>query len=151
MTGVTLPTEPVFVMEMSPIKFGLGATDEIGHDARRLGVQKVLLVTDPHVAELGLSARVAGLLGEQGVKAEIYDGVEVEPTDRSIEEAADYVLGIWRSDLKDGLSKEQRQELRGQFKVRVLKSRNGPRNKTVTLRFEDSILRISSIGMSVEA
>jgi alcohol dehydrogenase class IV len=90
MTGVTLPTETVFVMEMSPIKFGLGATDEIGHDARRLGVQKVLLVTDPHVAELGLSARVAGLLGEQGVKAEIYDGVEVEPTDRSIEEAADY-------------------------------------------------------------
>ena len=30
MKGVTLPTETVFVMEMSPIKFGLGATDEIG-------------------------------------------------------------------------------------------------------------------------
>jgi alcohol dehydrogenase class IV len=31
-----------------------------------------------------------GLLGEQGVKAEVYDGVEIEPTDRSIEEAAEY-------------------------------------------------------------
>src|SRR5262249_38415447 len=90
MHGVTLPTETVFVMEMSPIKFGLGATDEIGHDARRLGVRKVLIVTDRHVAELGLPERVAGLLGEQGIKAEIYDGVEVEPTDRSMEEAAQH-------------------------------------------------------------
>jgi alcohol dehydrogenase class IV len=90
MKGVTLPTETVFVMEMSPIKFGLGATDEIGHDARRLGVRRVLVVTDAHMAELGLPARVVGLLDEQGIKAEVYDGVEVEPTDRSIEEAADH-------------------------------------------------------------
>jgi len=90
MKGVTLPTETVFVMEMSPIKFGLGATDEIGYDARRLGVRKVLVVTDRHIAELGLPERVSGLLGEQGIKADVYDGVEVEPTDRSIEEAADY-------------------------------------------------------------
>jgi len=34
MKGVTLPTETVFVMEASPIKFGLGATDEIAYDAR---------------------------------------------------------------------------------------------------------------------
>jgi hypothetical protein len=38
MKGVTLPTETVFVMEMSPIKFGLGATDELAHDVRRLGL-----------------------------------------------------------------------------------------------------------------
>jgi hydroxyacid-oxoacid transhydrogenase len=75
---------------MSPIKFGLGATDEIGFDARRLGLGRVLLITDKHIADLGLPARVRGLLDEQGVKAEIYDGVEVEPTDRSMEEAAEY-------------------------------------------------------------
>jgi len=90
MKGATLPTETVFIMEMSPIKFGLGATDEIGYDARRLGVRKALLVSDRHLAELGLPERVVDLLGEQGIKAEIYDGVEIEPTDRSIEEAADY-------------------------------------------------------------
>ncbi|HEV8311230.1 MAG TPA: hydroxyacid-oxoacid transhydrogenase [Methylomirabilota bacterium] len=90
MKGVTLPTETVFVMEMSPIKFGLGATDEIGYDARRLGVRKVLIVTDRHLAELGLPERIAGLLGEQGIKADTYDSVEIEPTDHSIEEAADY-------------------------------------------------------------
>ncbi|HEY3067239.1 MAG TPA: hydroxyacid-oxoacid transhydrogenase [Methylomirabilota bacterium] len=90
MKGVTLPTETVFVMEMSPIKFGLGATDEIGHDARRLGLGKVLLVTDRNVAELGLPDKVRALLAEEGIKTEIYDGVEVEPTDRSMEDAAEY-------------------------------------------------------------
>jgi hydroxyacid-oxoacid transhydrogenase len=94
MKGVTLPTETVFVMEMSPIKFGLGATDEIGHDARRLGLSRVLIFTDRHVAELGLPERIRGLLGEEGIKAEIFDGVEVEPTDRSMEEAAAVTRGI---------------------------------------------------------
>ena len=88
MKGVTLPTETVFVMENSPIKFGLGAMDEIGHDARRLGLSRVLIFTDRHIAELGLPERIRGLLGEEGIKAEIFDGVEVEPTDRSMEEAA---------------------------------------------------------------
>jgi hydroxyacid-oxoacid transhydrogenase len=90
MRGVTLPTETVFVMEMSPIKFGLGATDEIGFDARRLGLRRALIVTDRQLVELGLGERVRALLDEQGVKAEIYDGVLIEPTDRSMEEAAEH-------------------------------------------------------------
>jgi len=90
MKGVTLPTETVFVMEMTPIKFGLGATDEIGYDARRLGLRKALVVTDRNLAELGLPERVRALLDEQGVKADVYDGVEIEPTDRSMEEAAEH-------------------------------------------------------------
>jgi hypothetical protein len=60
MRGVTLPTETVFVMEMSPIKFGLGATDEIAYDARRLGLSRVLIFTDRHIAELGLPERIIG-------------------------------------------------------------------------------------------
>jgi len=94
MRGVALPTETVFVMEMSPIKFGLGATDEIGFDAVRLGVRKVLIVTDRHLGALGLPGRVKGLLEEQGVKAEVYDGVEVEPSDRSMEDAAEYARAL---------------------------------------------------------
>lgn len=90
MKGVTLPTETVFVMEMSPIKFGLGATEEIAYDAQRLGLGRVLIVTDRNIAELGLPERIRVLLGEQGIKADVYDGVEVEPTDRSMEEAAEY-------------------------------------------------------------
>jgi alcohol dehydrogenase class IV len=85
MKGVTLPTETVFVMEASPIKFGLGAMDEIAYDARRLGLKRVLIVTDRHIGELGLPDRVRALLEEEGIKADVYDGVEIEPTDRSME------------------------------------------------------------------
>src|SRR5262245_8447522 len=81
MKGVTLPAETVFVMEMSPIKFGLGATDEIGFDVRRLGLRKVLIVTDPGLAALGIPERVRTRLDEQGIKAEVFDGVQIEPTD----------------------------------------------------------------------
>jgi hypothetical protein len=69
MKGVTLPNETVFVMEMSPIKFGLGATEEIGFDARRLGLRKVLIVTDPGLAALGPAGarpRAARRAGRQG-------------------------------------------------------------------------------------
>ena len=90
MKGVTLPTETVFVMEASPIKFGLGATDEIAYDVRRLGLKRVLIVTDHHIGELGLPDRIRLLLEEEGIKADVYDGVEIEPTDRSMEEAAEY-------------------------------------------------------------
>jgi len=90
MKGVTLPTETVFVMEASPIKFGLGAMDEIAYDVRRLGLKRVLIVTDRHIGELGLPDRVRALLEEEGIKADVYDGVEIEPTDRSMEEAAEY-------------------------------------------------------------
>ena len=99
MKGVTLPTETVFVMENSPIKFGLGAMDEIGFDATRLGIRKALIFTDRHISELGLAERVRALLEEQGVKADVWDGVEVEPTDRSMEEAGEYA----RSKDWDGL------------------------------------------------
>jgi alcohol dehydrogenase class IV len=90
MKGVTIPTETVFVMEASPIKFGLGATDEIAYDVRRLGLKRVLIVTDRHIGELGLPDKIRLLLEEEGIKADVYDGVEIEPTDRSMEEAAEY-------------------------------------------------------------
>src|SRR4030095_16895030 len=90
MKGVTLPTETVFVMEMSPIKFGLGAMEEIGFDAARMGLAKALIFTDRNLAAEGLPERVRALLEEQGIKAEVYDGVEVEPTDRPKEDAAEY-------------------------------------------------------------
>jgi len=57
----------------------------------RLG--RVLIFTDRHIVELGLPERIKGLLGEQGIKAEVFDGVEVEPTDRSMEEAAAVTRG----------------------------------------------------------
>ena len=66
----------------------------------------------------------------------------------AIEEAADYVLGLWRPELGEGLTKEERRERRGQFVVRVLKNRSGQAPKTVTLHFDPTSLRIEAPPVS---
>ena len=88
-----IPNETVFAMEMTPIKFGPGSTNEVAYDLKRLGVQRALIVTDPGIMKLGLPERVRTLLEEAGVHTNIYDHVHVEPTDRSFEEIANFVSG----------------------------------------------------------
>ena len=84
---VVLPNETVITLQAPPVKLGLGATAEVGYELRRLGVTKVLVVTDPHLAELGLPARVGGIIEREGIETELYDRAHVEPTDVSIREA----------------------------------------------------------------
>ncbi len=88
-----LPNETVFTMEMTPIKFGPGATGEVAYDLQRLGVSHALIVTDPGIMKLGLPDRVRRLLTDAGLSADIYDEVHVEPTDRSFEAIASAIAG----------------------------------------------------------
>src|SRR5260370_40331002 len=87
------PNETVLSMEMTPIKFGLGAKDEVAYDLKRLGVQHALLVTDRGIMKLGLPERVRTLIQEAGISADIYDDVHVEPTDKSFDAIASFVRG----------------------------------------------------------
>lgn len=59
-----------------------------------------------------------------------------------LEEASDYVLGLWRPELREKLDPAARRAVKGQFKVRVLKNRGGRAPVTVTLAFERASLRI---------
>jgi hydroxyacid-oxoacid transhydrogenase len=88
-----LPNETVFTMEMAPIKFGLGATNEVAYDLKRLGVKQALIVTDPAIMKIGLPERVRSLLKEADISADIYDETHVEPTDTSLEAIGSYVKG----------------------------------------------------------
>src|SRR6266542_2410374 len=88
-----IPNETVFTMEMTPIKFGPGATDEVAYDLKRLGVKRALIVTDPGSMKIGLPERVRSLLKDADINAEIYDDVHVEPTDTSFEAIGSYVQG----------------------------------------------------------
>ncbi len=90
---VEVSNETVFTWAAPSIKFGVGATEELGFDLRQLGVERVLIVTDPGVAGTGLPERVRGLLAEAGVKAEVFDQVHVEPTDASLGQAAEFARG----------------------------------------------------------
>ena len=73
---------------LTPVTFGRGALDEVGAVARDLRMGSVLLMTDWHLAELEPVAWARASLERAGMRVELYDAVEVEPTDRSLAAAA---------------------------------------------------------------
>jgi alcohol dehydrogenase class IV len=89
--------ESVFTYGAPQLKFGPGAADEIGHDLARLGVRRVLVVTDPGVAATGAPRRVAEAMAAFGVEGRVYEGARVEPTDESLRAAVEHARdgGPW--------------------------------------------------------
>jgi hypothetical protein len=106
------------------------ATSEVAHELKDIAKrQRVALVSLCQVGREGGSGGTPVTLSsarDSGV----------------IEEAADFIWGIWRPELDEELKPEARKAVRGQFMVRILKSRNGPAPKTLTLHFEPATLRI---------
>src|SRR3982750_4673780 len=84
--------ETVFTLEATPIKFGPGASEDAGWELKRLGVERVLLVTDPGVAALGRPDRIKELIEREGIEVVVYDRARVEPTVESFQDAADFAL-----------------------------------------------------------
>jgi hydroxyacid-oxoacid transhydrogenase len=86
-----IPSNPesVFTYGAPQLKFGPGASGEIGYDLAQYGVRRVLIITDPGVAATGGPDRIAGGLKTYGIEAEVFDGVRIEPTDASIRHAID--------------------------------------------------------------
>ncbi len=81
--------ESVFTYGSPSLKFGPGASEEIGFDLASLGAKRVLVVTDPGVSRTGSPQRVADAMRAYGIEAQVWDGVHVEPTDVSLQEAID--------------------------------------------------------------
>jgi len=93
MTATVGPTstepEGVFTYGSPSLKFGPGAADEIGFDLAQLGARRVLVVTDAGVSATGSPQRVADAMAAFGIQAQVWDGVHVEPTDVSLQQAVD--------------------------------------------------------------
>ncbi len=89
--------ETVFTYGAPQIKFGSGASDEIGFDLSTYGVRRVLVVTDPGVAATGHPQRVLEQIERFGIEARLFDRTHVEPTDASLVEAVDFARdsGPW--------------------------------------------------------
>ena len=82
--------ETVFTYAAPGLKFGRGASAEIGWDVQQLcrgAARRVLLVTDPGVAATGHPDRIAEAMGVRGLDVTTYDRARVEPTDASISQA----------------------------------------------------------------
>jgi alcohol dehydrogenase class IV len=92
-TETTAVHEQIITWQAPELKFGVGATREIGYEIARAGLRSVLLVTDSTLARLGLPDRVARLIEQEGISVEIFDRTLVEPTDSSCTEAAQELAG----------------------------------------------------------
>jgi hydroxyacid-oxoacid transhydrogenase len=82
-----MKNEIAFEMAASSIRFGSGVTREIGVDLADLGVRKVLVITDPVLADMLPVQTVLESLESAGVHFVLYDRVRVEPTDQSFLDA----------------------------------------------------------------
>jgi hydroxyacid-oxoacid transhydrogenase len=83
-------TETVFTYAAPSLKFGPGASDEVGHDLASYGARRVLLVTDAGVMATGHPSRIAEHIWQHGIETVIFDRARVEPTDESLTEAVDF-------------------------------------------------------------
>ena len=78
-----------FSFEMpTRIEYGLGVVKNLGQEITRMGVLRVLVVTDKGVRKAGLDTLVVKLLRDSGVEYLVFDGVEPNPKDRNVEEGA---------------------------------------------------------------
>ncbi len=79
--------ETAFNMGSSNIRYGPGATSEIGMDLADMGVEHVAVVIDPNLSSSKAVGTVLESLDSQKVPYTVFDRVRVEPTDESLQEA----------------------------------------------------------------
>jgi hydroxyacid-oxoacid transhydrogenase len=84
--------ETVFTLEATPIKFGRGASREAGWELKRLGATRAMLVSDPGVVAAGIVEPIQRRIEAEGIECVLFDRARVEPTDASLQEAADFAL-----------------------------------------------------------
>jgi hydroxyacid-oxoacid transhydrogenase len=79
--------ETVFTMDACSIKFGVGATREVGSDMKDLGATRVMVVTDPRLVASEPVAITLAALKKEGISTALFDQVRIEPNDVSFEAA----------------------------------------------------------------
>ena len=77
-----------FTLGMPTFTFGQGVLEEAGEQARELGLARVALFTDRKLASGEHVAKVRSALAGAGVDAVVFDEVEIEPNDRSLQHAS---------------------------------------------------------------
>jgi len=80
----------IFAVEAPKIKFGRGSLQEVGDDAKALGMSRVAVYTDTRVGQLEHVSKVVESLKSQGLDAVVYDQVAVEPTDISFKQGSQF-------------------------------------------------------------
>ncbi|HJN08056.1 MAG TPA: hydroxyacid-oxoacid transhydrogenase [Pirellulaceae bacterium] len=83
-----MQNDTAFQMSASNIRYGQGTTAEVGIDLKEMGVRRTLVVIDPKLRSLPPGDVVVDSLRNNDIAFEVFDDVEVEPTDSSFQRAA---------------------------------------------------------------
>ncbi len=81
--------DAAFSVGVANLVVGPGATSELGDHARDLGLERVLLFSDPRVVESGAPGTALESLRSAGIEADLFVDVAIEPTDGSFAQAAE--------------------------------------------------------------
>jgi hydroxyacid-oxoacid transhydrogenase len=85
-----MASESVVRMDSVSIKYGSGATREVGFDLKELGATRVMVVTDRNLAGKEPVEVTLKALEDAGLETVLYDNTRIEPTDASLKEAIDF-------------------------------------------------------------
>ncbi len=86
--------ESVIPLAMAKLKFGIGATEELGYELKLMGAECVMLVADKHLWDVGLVEKVKTIIEDEGIALTIYDEIHIEPTDVSFRHAIEFSRGV---------------------------------------------------------
>jgi alcohol dehydrogenase class IV len=84
-----LPTDTVWDLQMSRIKFGFGVASEIGYDLKQLGIENCIIITDPILVQIGTVDKIVQFIEDQDIGVLIWDKVEPEPSMNSMQDCID--------------------------------------------------------------
>ena len=105
------------------LHFGIGTSDAVGDKLKELNVTKVLLIYDQGIKSAGIIDKIINRVASSGIDIVIYDKVEPNPPDYSVNEAAE--LGL-RENVNGILSVGGGSSLDTGKGVRILLTYPGP-------------------------
>lgn len=89
-------------LQLAPVLFGTGTSQQAGEKAKELGMKKIMIVTDKEIERIGHVEKVAKVIRDEGIEVTIWNGVEQDCPDYTVldgasicrEKAIDGIVGV---------------------------------------------------------
>ena len=87
-----MDTDTIFTLRATDVKFGRGATAEVGDDLGAMGCSRAAVVVDPALRAASVMGSVSASLQRAGIDYDVFDRVHCEPTDVAVKEAIRFAI-----------------------------------------------------------
>ena len=87
----------------APVIYGRGSVSVVGEKVKELGCKKALVLCDKGVEACGIPKKVTDSLAAAGIEAVVWNGVQVDPPDSSVDEAGAFAVAAGGIDCLIGV------------------------------------------------